>query len=763
MTVQTIPRSFSIFSYFFLSKVCAPTIGSRECQDQIVEAARQVSRHVDSVIEVANQHCKNEQALNDLRNCARCVTEAVMQLLDNVKASNEQMVNGSANPNQSFKQDESIEKIFNATDNLFNCMGDASEMIRQAKHLAQATTDLINSLKQEAHSQPTSDQQRKLLLAAKLLAEATSKIVEAAKGCATNPRDEKMQKNLRKAAEDLKNATTIAAGDNLQIKLIKRLELCAKQAASCATQSIAAIQVCTLCTPELNESSLRTQHNQTHAQLIQQCKQVADFVPKIVQGIRGCMVAPASKSAHLGLINACEDFLLPTHKMIGLSKAVLPTISDEIKAIQLRNCTNQLANAISELKNCLAKTQEVCGSFEADAMIESIKQIDKELIEVRKAALAATLRPLPGESLEICEAQLAAVSKTVGLSMAQMLTAAAQGNEVYTGIASKDTLNSLRSFTSSIRAIAACSSNNQAYQEKLIESARIVLQQSITLVNESRHALAKPNESTENQQRLAQIARTIAQSLYECVNCLPGQKDIDDVIKTISEFSTRLFSAQIEYPETSKSSPEIQEELNQSALSLNQATNQIVIDSRKGSQHLSQSTYRFSAAFGDFLEHGLTLAGQNEVADEDRSNIVKSLKEVYASSSKLLQSAKSCIADPNASSSRQQLSMAVKQVTESINAVINLCLETNNPILAAQKECDNALRDIETTRTIVQATNEEDSTSIMIITEPPTINNNLNNSSGLNSYYDCLDLIIEQSRLLGESMTGMFLSIFFEN
>ena len=745
MTVQTIPRSFSIFSYFFLSKVCAPTIGSRECQDQIVEAARQVSRHVDSVIEVANQHCKNEQALNDLRNCARCVTEAVMQLLDNVKASNEQMVNGSANPNQSFKQDESIEKIFNATDNLFNCMGDASEMIRQAKHLAQATTDLINSLKQEAHSQPTSDQQRKLLLAAKLLAEATSKIVEAAKGCATNPRDEKMQKNLRKAAEDLKNATTIAAGDNLQIKLIKRLELCAKQAASCATQSIAAIQVCTLCTPELNESSLRTQHNQTHAQLIQQCKQVADFVPKIVQGIRGCMVAPASKSAHLGLINACEDFLLPTHKMIGLSKAVLPTISDEIKAIQLRNCTNQLANAISELKNCLAKTQEVCGSFEADAMIESIKQIDKELIEVRKAALAATLRPLPGESLEICEAQLAAVSKTVGLSMAQMLTAAAQGNEVYTGIASKDTLNSLRSFTSSIRAIAACSSNNQAYQEKLIESARIVLQQSITLVNESRHALAKPNESTENQQRLAQIARTIAQSLYECVNCLPGQKDIDDVIKTISEFSTRLFSAQIEYPETSKSSPEIQEELNQSALSLNQATNQIVIDSRKGSQHLSQSTYRFSAAFGDFLEHGLTLAGQNEVADEDRSNIVKSLKEVYASSSKLLQSAKSCIADPNASSSRQQLSMAVKQVTESINAVINLCLETNNPILAAQKECDNALRDIETTRTIVQATNEEDSTSIMIITEPPTINNNLNNSSGLNSYYDCC---VDHARVL---------------
>ena len=85
-------------------------------------------------------------------------------------------------------------------------------------------------------------------------------------------------------------------------------------------------------------------NNQTHTHLIQQCKHVADFVPKIVQGIRGCMVTPYSKSAHLGLINACEDFLLPTQKMISLSKAVLPTITDEIKAIQLRNCTNQLGN-----------------------------------------------------------------------------------------------------------------------------------------------------------------------------------------------------------------------------------------------------------------------------------------------------------------------------------------------------------------------------------------------------------------------------------
>jgi talin len=266
-----------------------------------------VSRQVDSVIEVANIHCQNENALFELKDCARNVTDSVIQLLNSVKESNEQIVylhssnsnnnlNNSSNSSHIQRQNESIEKIFITTDNLFCSIGDASEIIRQAKILAQATTELVNSLKQEAHLQQTNDQQRKLLLAAKLLAEATSKMVEAAKGCAANPQDLELQNNLRKAAQDLKNATQAATGDNLQHKLIKRLELCAKQAASCATQSIAAIQVCTLYsnnyspTISNSETSKDTeqqrlhQNNQTHNQLIQLCKQVADNVPKVVQG-----------------------------------------------------------------------------------------------------------------------------------------------------------------------------------------------------------------------------------------------------------------------------------------------------------------------------------------------------------------------------------------------------------------------------------------------------------------------------------------------
>lgn len=252
-----------------------------------------VSRQVDSVIEVATVHCKNEQSLSDLKSNARNVTDTVLQLLSSVKGSSEQMITISTQHTQQLAlQDASIAKISAATDNLFDSIGNAQEMIHHAKILATATTELVNSLKLEAHRQSSTDQQRKLLLAAKLLAEATARMVEAAKGCASSPQDPMLQEGLQRAAEDLKSATQVAAGDNMQLRLVKRLELCAKQAASCATQSIAAIQVCTLqngCAGG-EMAGDGTGPGVTQGQLIQQCKAVADNVPKIVQGIRGWLV-----------------------------------------------------------------------------------------------------------------------------------------------------------------------------------------------------------------------------------------------------------------------------------------------------------------------------------------------------------------------------------------------------------------------------------------------------------------------------------------
>lgn len=100
--------------------------------------------------------------------------------------------------------DEAIETILAATERLFNSMGNAQEMVRQAKILAQATSSLVNAIKLEADSETDPDARRRLLAAAKNLADATAKLVEAAKVAARNPNDEQAQEALRRAAEDLR-------------------------------------------------------------------------------------------------------------------------------------------------------------------------------------------------------------------------------------------------------------------------------------------------------------------------------------------------------------------------------------------------------------------------------------------------------------------------------------------------------------------------------------------------------------------------------
>ena len=86
----------------------------------------------------------------------------------------------------------------------------------------------------------------------------------------------------------------------------------------------------------------------------------------------------------------------------------------------------------------------MCGSLELESAMDVIKGLAKELAEVKREAAQGQLLPLPGQTVESCSLELGATSKTVGSSMAQLLTAANQGNENYTGIAARDTANALQ-------------------------------------------------------------------------------------------------------------------------------------------------------------------------------------------------------------------------------------------------------------------------------------------------------------------------------
>uniref|UniRef100_A0A8C4V1S4 Talin 1 n=1 Tax=Falco tinnunculus TaxID=100819 RepID=A0A8C4V1S4_FALTI len=663
------------------TKVVAPTISSPVCQEQLIEAGKLVAKSAEGCVEASKAATNDDQLLKQVGVAATAVTQALNDLLQHIK---QHALGGQPIG----RYDQATDTILNVTENIFSSMGDAGEMVRQARILAQATSDLVNAIKADAEGETDLENSRKLLSAAKILADATAKMVEAAKGAAAHPDSEEQQQRLREAAEGLRMATNAAAQNAIKKKLVHKLEHAAKQAAASATQTIAAAQ----------HAASSNKNPAAQQQLVQSCKVVAEQIPMLVQGVRGSQSQPDSPSAQLALIAASQNFLQPGGKMVAAAKATVPTITDQASAMQLSQCAKNLAAALAELRTAAQKAQEACGPLEIDSALGLVQSLERDLQEAKAAARDGKLKPLPGETVSVWG------------RVAQGTASVAQA---------------LRSLSQAARGVAATTPDPQA-QSAMLECASDVMDKANNLIEEARKAVAKPGDP-ESQQRLAQVAKAVSQALSRCVNCLPGQRDVDAAIRMVGESSKRLLADS--FPPSTKSFQEAQSQLNQAAAGLNQSANELVQASRGTPQDLAKSSGKFGQDFNEFLQAGVEMASQSP-SKEDQAQVVSNLKSISMSSSKLLLAAKALSADPAAPNLKNQLAAAARAVTDSINQLITMCTQQ----APGQKECDNALRELETVKELLE--------------NPTQTVNDM-------SYFNCLDSVMENSKVLGESMAGI--------
>ncbi|EDL26154.1 mCG141703, isoform CRA_c [Mus musculus] len=698
------------------AKVVSPTISSPVCQEQLIEAGKLVDRSVENCVRACQAATGDSELLKQVSAAASVVSQALHDLLQHVRqfASRGEPIG---------RYDQATDTIMCVTESIFSSMGDAGEMVRQARVLAQATSDLVNAMRSDAEAEIDMENSKKLLAAAKLLADSTARMVEAAKGAAANPENEDQQQRLREAAEGLRVATNAAAQNAIKKKIVNRLEVAAKQAAAAATQTIAASQ----------NAAISNKNPSAQQQLVQSCKAVADHIPQLVQGVRGSQAQAEDLSAQLALIISSQNFLQPGSKMVSSAKAAVPTVSDQAAAMQLSQCAKNLATSLAELRTASQKASggltlvahEACGPMEIDSALNTVQTLKNELQDAKMAAAESQLKPLPGETLEKCAQDLGSTSKGVGSSMAQLLTCAAQGNEHYTGVAARETAQALKTLAQAARGVAA-STNDPEAAHAMLDSARDVMEGSAMLIQEAKQALIAPGD-TESQQRLAQVAKAVSHSLNNCVNCLPGQKDVDVALKSIGEASKKLLVDSL--PPSTKPFQEAQSELNQAAADLNQSAGEVVHATRGQSGELAAASGKFSDDFDEFLDAGIEMAGQAQTK-EDQMQVIGNLKNISMASSKLLLAAKSLSVDPGAPNAKNLLAAAARAVTESINQLIMLCTQQ----APGQKECDNALRELETVKGMLENPNEPVSDL---------------------SYFDCIESVMENSKVLGESMAGI--------
>ncbi|TKC44899.1 hypothetical protein EI555_003371, partial [Monodon monoceros] len=292
-------------------------------------------------------------------------------------------------------------------------------------------------------------------------------------------------------------------------------------------------------------------------------------------------------------------------------------------------------------------------------------------------------------------------------------------------VAARETAQALKTLAQAARGVAA-STSDPAAVHAMLDSARDVMEGSAMLIQEAKQALIAPGDA-ESQQRLAQVAKAVSHSLNNCVNCLPGQKDVDVALKSIGESSKKLLVDSL--PPSTKPFQEAQSELNQAAADLNQSAGEVVHATRGQSGELAAASGKFSDDFDEFLDAGIEMAGQAQTK-EDQIQVIGNLKNISMASSKLLLAAKSLSVDPGAPNAKNLLAAAARAVTESINQLISLCTQQ----APGQKECDNALRELETVKGMLDNPNEPVSDL---------------------SYFDCIESVMENSKVLGESMAGI--------
>lgn len=621
------------------TKVVAPTIHNASCRDSLEAAAREVAKSVSNLVGACNFATDKPQLKVDLMGAAKEVSRSLSNLLNHIKQTTPSGEDDS-NP---------VDKILVTTDLLVSSV-DPQEMVRQARVLGQVTAQLIQSIKSEAEQEKEPGEQHRLLAAAKKLADATAKMVEAARLCAGNPNDSGHQTDLRSAAEELRDITTSKANTPaIKRKVMQRLENCAKDAASHATQCISA-----------SHSALDySEDNQTKGQLMQDCRIATEIIPPLVNGVKTSILNPNESKSQLNLIEISEQFIDAGNNVASSARAFYPTVNNNGVAQHLSNCAMNLNHSIHELSSATTRARELCSGQELESAIDCINNLRNVLNDTRNANANKELRPLPNETSENTSQLLTNSAKAVSLAVSQLLSAISQEERLYAGVAGRDIALALGDFTKNIRGVVATGGNPY-----IIDSADTVLINSIRLMEEAQDALNDVN----NGPTLQQCARDVTNALQKCIECLPGQREVDDALKVVNELSEIINLG--EYPPTQKSYVQLQNELRNVADNLNEASGEVA-KAHSSPAWLAMVSQNYSIVYKDLLSCALEMAGQTSDTVA-QTNIMNGLRGVSATSVSLLSTAKSIASDPNQVNAKGQLSSASRTVTESINYLVDV-------------------------------------------------------------------------------------------
>ena len=124
------------------TQVLAPTITDPVCREQLIEAAKEVARAVESCLYATKDCGGSESSLSGLSTSATEISKALNDVISHIKGGTEDKI------------PEIMEAIILTSDQICSS-NDSGEQIAHSRIIAQATSDLVQAIKYEANA--TSD------------------------------------------------------------------------------------------------------------------------------------------------------------------------------------------------------------------------------------------------------------------------------------------------------------------------------------------------------------------------------------------------------------------------------------------------------------------------------------------------------------------------------------------------------------------------------------------------------------------------------
>lgn len=675
------------------TKVMSSIADNPLCQGQLVETARVVLGAVDGLVSSADQSCQDEAVKSTLRETAAVIKRSVERLQAQVTAIRRgadatALANASDHTGRRRStivhtvapqtREEAVHTIVTSGDLLVQSMGNAPEMVRHAKLIAMAASSLVTVVKTDAAKERDTKERDRQLQAARTLADAAGTVVELAKGVAKSSTDAAQQMQLKAATESLRAATSAIAGDLVKSHVVHNLEQAARDTVALCTQLVSSSQA--------SQESIRNTGAQS--ELAAAGKAIGDAMNPLVIAIREYNDEPSSPVARLNMLNASKALLIPGGRLVAAAKAAMPMLNDGAAAMALSSVQRATADSLVTLQEAHAQATAACGAIELDSAVSIVTGLDAELQSARKAATSGQLLALPGQTAESCLLDLGANSKTVSAAVAQLVTAAGQGNESYTGVAAKDMAEALRQLVVACRGVCATTKSSEQRDEILTAAQRTVVE-AVELVTEVKTALKASTAEPERLQRMASVTKKVFTALNAVISCLPGQRDLDQSISAIASVTARLDQPPAPAALSPMSARQAQALVSTAAAELNTSAAKLVSATRGGPAEIAAAARAFEAHHAAFVESGSKMVSAAPDA-QSRADVQNAVRVVSSNCGKLLLAAKSVSADPTAPMVKAQLAAGIRHVAESINAVLSAA----NVGASGQRECDAAIRSV---------------------------------------------------------------------